>query len=206
MANELYFIKTNPNIAKINLYNKISREEEGIMKFLPDDAKVSLEIIKKKVKDSVEHLTKEELATIFDWFSSFCPSDHEEAKTQLFINGIDLFYEISHENRVKNFQQLLSDYENYSQQKLEFMMNSQNFNQFLIYGMFFTDLASEGKGSVNMLSHYLKPDHPGLYNFAEDQFKANGPEIENPTELQRYFGELYDLTRFYQGSIIKLDQ
>jgi len=205
MANELYFIKTNPTIAKINLFNKISREEEQMMKFLPDDSRVSLEIIKKKVKDSVEHLTKDELSTIFAWFNSFCPSDIEETKTQLFINGIDLFYEISHEDRVKSFQQLLTDYENYSQQNLEFIMDSQNFNQFLLYGMFITDIASEEKGSVNMLSHYLKTDHPALYSFAKDQFKKN-PEIENHSELQQYFGELYDLTRFYKGSIIKLDQ
>ena len=148
MANELYFIKTNPTIAKINLFNKISREEEQMMKFLPDDSRVSLEIIKKKVKDSVEHLTKDELSTIFAWFNSFCPSDIEETKTQLFINGIDLFYEISHEDRVKSFQQLLTDYENYSQQNLEFIMDSQNFNQFLLYGMFITDIASEEKGRV----------------------------------------------------------
>lgn len=205
MADELYFIKTNPTIAKINLFNKISREEEQMMKFLPDDARVSLEIIKKKVKDSVEHLTKDELSIIFAWFNSLCPSDTEEAKTQLFINGIDLFYEISHKNQVKSFQQLLADYENYSQQNLEFIMDSQNFNQFLIYGMFITDIASEEKGSVNMVSHYLKTDHPLLYSFAEDQFR-NGTGIENHSELQRYFGDLYDLTRFYKGSIIKLDQ
>ncbi|MDR6923302.1 hypothetical protein [Chryseobacterium sp. 2987] len=205
MANELFFIKTNPTIAKINLFNKIDREEEQMMKFLPDDARVSLEIIKKKVKDSVEHLTKDELSTIFAWFNSLYPSDIEETKTQLFINGIDLFYEISHKDRVASFQQLLTDYENYSQQNLEFIMDSQNFNQFLLYGIFITDIASEEKGSVNMLSHYLKTDHPTLYSFAEGQFKK-GIEIEAHSELQRYFGELYDLTRFYKGSIIKLDQ
>lgn len=205
MANELYFIKTNPIIAKINLFNKINREEEQMIKFLPDDARVSLEIIKKKVKDSVEHLTKDELSTIFAWFNSFCPSDIEETKTQLFINGIDLFYEISHKDTVKSFQQLLTDYENYSQKNLEFIMDSQNFNQFLLYGMFITDIASEEKGSVNMVSHYLKNDHPALYSFAKDQFKKS-PEIENHSELQLSFGELYDLTRFYKGSIIKLDQ
>lgn len=205
MADELYFIKPNPTVARINLYNKISREEDQMMQFLPDDARVSLEIIRKKVKDSVENLTKDELSTIFAWFSSLCPSDMEETKTQLFINGIDLFYEISHENRVKSFQQLLSDYENFSQQNLEFIMDSRNFNQFLIYGIFFTNMASEEKGSVHMLSHYLKSDHPTLYTFAEDQLKKN-PEIENRPELQRYFEDLYDLTRFYKGSIIKFEQ
>ncbi len=91
MAEELYFIKTNPNIAKINLYNKLSREEENILSFLQPDAGAQLEIIKDKVKDSVEELTQEELLMIFSWFSNAYRSDREEAKTQLFINGIDVF-------------------------------------------------------------------------------------------------------------------
>ena len=48
MAEELYFIKTNPTIAKINLYNKLSREEENILKFLQPEAKKTLETIKEK--------------------------------------------------------------------------------------------------------------------------------------------------------------
>ncbi|WP_232816014.1 hypothetical protein [Chryseobacterium capnotolerans] len=91
MTEELYFIKTNPNIAKINLYNKLCREEENFLSFLQPDGKRSLEIIKDKVKDSVEELTREELLNIFSWFSKAYPSDHEEIRTQLFINGIDLF-------------------------------------------------------------------------------------------------------------------
>lgn len=206
MAEELYFIKTNPNIAKINLYNKLCNEEENIMNFLQDDAKVSLEIIKKKIKDSVDQLSKEELSSIFTWFSQTYPTDREETKTQLFIHGIDLFYEIPQESNVKSFQEILSDYENYSQQKLDFMVNAQNFNQFLIYGLFFTDIALKEKGSCTVLSHYLKADHSSLYSFAEEQFRAKGSEQNNDADLQHYFGELYDLTKFYKGSIIKLDQ
>lgn len=205
MAEELYFIKTNPNIAKINLYNKLSREEENIMKFLQEDARVSLEIIKNKIQDSVDQLSKEELSSIFNWFSHMYPSGSEENKTQLFIHGIDLFYEIPEESNVKSFQQLLSDYENFSKQHLDFKLNSQNFNEFLIFGLFFTDIALKEKGSCTILSHYLKTDHPSLYAFAEDQFREKGSEQDNDSELQHYFGDLYDLTKFYKGPIIKLD-
>lgn len=206
MAEELYFIKTNPNIAKINLYNKLCREEEHIMSFLQADAKVSLEIIKNKVKDSVESLSKEELSCIFTWFGSIYPSDPEEVKTQLFIHGLDLFYEIPKEHNVKTFQELLSDYENYSKQNLDFMMDSQHFNQFLIYGLFFSDIALKQKGDSSVLSHYLKADYPSLYELAEDQFRAKGSDLNGNSDLQHYFGELYDLTKFYKGSIIQLDQ
>ncbi|PIF47183.1 hypothetical protein CLU96_4232 [Chryseobacterium sp. 52] len=204
MAEELYFIKTNPNIAKINLYNKLCREEDNILKFLQPDAKVSLEIIKNKVKDSVENLSREELSSIFTWFSSIYPADSEEAKTQLFINGLDFFYEIPKEENVKSFQDILSDYEKYSQQNLDFMVNSQNFTQFLIYGLFYTDIALKEKGNCTVLSHYLKTDYPSLYTLAEDQFRTKGTDLHNDLELQHYLGDLYDMTKFYKGSIIQL--
>ncbi|MDQ0067638.1 hypothetical protein [Chryseobacterium lathyri] len=204
MAEELYFIKTNPNIAKINLYNKLCREEENIINFLQADPKVSLEIIKKKVKDSVENLSKEELSSIFTWFSSIYPADREEAKTQLFIHGLDLFYEIPKTQNVQTFREMLSAYENYSKQKLDFMVDAQNFNQFLLYGLFFTDISLKEKGNSTTLSHYLKTDYPLLYALAEDQFQKKGSDQDNDLALQRYFGELYDLTKFYKGSIIQL--
>lgn len=70
MAEELYFIKTNPTIAKINLYNKLCCEEKNVLNFLNEDKKTSFELIKTKVKDSVENLTKDELLQIFSWFSN----------------------------------------------------------------------------------------------------------------------------------------
>ncbi|WP_228377975.1 hypothetical protein [Chryseobacterium luteum] len=204
MAKELYFIKTNPNIAKINLYNKLCREEENIIRFLHADAKVSLEIIKNKVKDSVETLSKEELSSILNWFGSIYPADHEEVKTQLFIHGIDIFFEIQEEQNVETFREMLSDYENYSQQKLDFMVDAQNFNRFLVYGLFFTDIALKEKGSCTVLSHYLKSDYASLYTLAEDQFRKKGSDEDQDLALQHYFAELYDLTKFYKGSIIQL--
>lgn len=203
MAEELYFIKTNPNIAKINLYNKLCREKEEIIRFLHDDAKVSLEIIKNKVKDSIDQLSKEELTSLFTWFTNAYPKDSEEARTQLFIHGIDVFYEIPKKENVQSFEDLLSDYENYSKQNLDFMVDARHFNQFLVYGLFFTDIALEKKGSCTVLSHYLKKDYPALYALAEDQFRTKGSEYNN-LDLQHYFGELYDLTKYYKGSVIKL--
>ena len=77
MPEELYFIKTNPTIAKINLYNKLCREEKNILDFLPDDKKTSLEIIKNKITDSLETLTREELLPIFSWFNSQYKTDRK---------------------------------------------------------------------------------------------------------------------------------
>ncbi|NIF04228.1 hypothetical protein F3J23_02140 [Chryseobacterium sp. Tr-659] len=205
MAEELYFIKTNPNIAKINLYNKLSREEENILSSLEPDAKINLEVIKDKVKDSMEELTREELLQIFQWFCKAYPTDHEEAKTQLFIHGIDLFYEIPVTDHAENFLRLLSSYEKLSKQDMNYMVDAQNFNQFLIYGIFLTEILSREQGHENILSDYLKPDHPSLYLLAENQFNSNDFDGKIIPPLQHYFSDLYDLTKFYKGPIIKLE-
>jgi hypothetical protein len=205
MAEELYFIKTNPNIAKINLYNKLSREEENILNFLQPDARAHLEIIKNKVKDSVEELTQEELLQIFSWFNQTYSTDHEEAKTQLFINGIDLFYEIPSTHHAENFLQILSDYEKLSKQHLDYIADAQSFNQFLIYGIFFTEISSREQDHENILSDYLKSDYQPLYLLAEHQLNSQDFDEKVIPDLQHYFADLYDQTKFYKGPIIKLE-
>ncbi|EJL74835.1 hypothetical protein [Chryseobacterium populi] len=206
MAEELYFIKPNPSVAKINLYNKLCREEQSVLDFLEDDKKASLEIIKQKVKDSVENLTKEELLNIFSWFSNNYHSDSEEVKTQLFINGIDLFYEIPATSDVQSFQQILSDYEKYSQRHLNYKVDAEEFNRFLIYGIFYSAMLQ--KDDQNIVADFLKTEHKMLFSFAEEQFKANneGLILENASQknIYNYFSDLYDSTKFYKGSIIKL--
>lgn len=204
MAEELYFIKTNPNIAKINLYNKLCREEENILSFLQPNGKANLEIIKDKVKDSVEELTKEELLSIFSWFSKMYHSNDEEIKTQLFIHGIDLFYEIPTTNNVEKFLQILSNYEKVFQQDFNYIVNAQNFNQFLIYGIFLTEIINKEQGKENILSNYLKSDYQSLYVLAQKQSELENFEKDNSANLQHYFNDLYDLTKFYKGSIIQL--
>ncbi|MBB6331558.1 hypothetical protein HNP24_002508 [Chryseobacterium sediminis] len=205
MAEELYFIKTNPTIAKINLYNKLEREEENILKFLPSDAKDTLESIKNKVKDSVEELTQEELLLIFQWFSKVYSSDHEETKIQLFINGIDLFYEIPTTVHAENFLQILSDYEKLLKQDMNYIVDSKNFNQFLIYGIFLTEIINRDQHQDNILCEYLKPDNQSLYLLAENQCGSTEFDGKIIPDLQHHFTDLYDLTKFYKGSIIKLE-
>lgn len=204
MAEELYFIKTNPNIAKINLYNKLSHEEENVLNFLPANGSTNIDLIKDKVKDSVEELTKEELSSIFSWFNEMYHSDYEEIKTQLFIHGIDLFYEIPSPRNAESYLQILSNYERLSKQDMNYIVNAQNFNQFLIYGIFFMEMIDKEQGKENILSDYLKPDHQSLHTLAEDQSVLESFKNEDTAELQRYFNDLYDLTKFYKGSIIQL--
>lgn len=204
MTEELYFIKTNPNIAKINLYNKLCREEENFMNFLKPEGKANFEVIKDKVKDSVEELTREELLSIFLWFSKAYPSDHEEIRTQLFVNGIDLFYEIQSPVHTEHFLKILSDYEKLSHENLNYIVNAQQFNQFLIYGIFITEIINREQGKENILSGYLKTDYQSLYTLAENHSELRHWDGKSSTDLQRYFNDLYDLTKFYKGSIIQL--
>lgn len=203
MTEELHFIKTNPNIAKINLYNKLCREEENIQSFLQNNTRADLEIIKQKIKDSVEELSKDELLSIFSWFSKMY-SDPEEIKTQLFIHGIDLFYEIPPTDNAQHFLQILSEYEKNSQQHLNYIVNAQRFNQFVIYGIFLTEMLNRGYGIENILSDYLKSENQALYQLTENHFNAKDFTNISPISLQQHFCDLYDLTKFYKGSIIQL--
>ncbi|MBK1897792.1 hypothetical protein [Chryseobacterium paridis] len=219
MAEEIYFIKTNPTIAKINLYNKLCSEENAVLQYLDEDKKTSLEIIKAKVKDSVENLSPEELRSIFHWFQT----EYDDKKTdpiackeeiinQLFINGIDQFYQIPSTD-TPSFNQIISDYQKHSQSILDYKFSADTLSPFLIYGIFFTGLINQSHGKENsqmLLMDFLKPDFTTLYSFAEEEFnsgsKNSGNEYLYGSEsmLSVHFGELYDLTRYYKDPIIKL--
>jgi len=152
----------------------------------------------------VEELTKAELLSIFSWFSKMYHSDDEEIKTQLFIHGIDLFYEIPSTHHVENFLQILSNYEKLFQQDLNYIVNAENFNQFLVYGIFLTEIINKEQGKENILYDYLKSDYQSLYVLAEKQANLETFEKNDNANLQHYFSDLYDLTKFYKGSIIQL--
>ncbi|MFC3159129.1 hypothetical protein SAMN05443633_10344 [Chryseobacterium arachidis] len=205
MAKELYFIKTNPVVAKINLYNKLCREENNVLEFLEDDKKTSLELIKKKLQEeNVDNLSKEELSGIFNWFrEKYNSTNPEEVKTQLFVHGIDVFHQLS-SSHIGVFQQILSDYEKYTQHKLSFKTNAEQFFHFLIYGIFFTGLINKEKGEANYLLDYLKLDHKDLFSFAENEFSLKKQDLISDENIYPDFELLYDSTKFYKGSIIKL--
>jgi hypothetical protein len=204
MAEELYFIKTNQVAAKINLYNKLCREEDNVLPFLKDDKKTSLELIKKKVQENIDSLSQEEVLSIFDWFKAKYNSDPEEVKTQLFVHGIDVFYEIPSSSQVEKFQQIFSDYKKYSQANFRHIFDSENFNHFLIYGIFFTGLIDREKSQENFLFDYLKSDYKDLYSFAENEFNEKKSDLLFQPNIYNCFSDLYDCTKFYKGSIIEL--
>ncbi|MDR6404701.1 MULTISPECIES: hypothetical protein [Chryseobacterium] len=204
MAEELYFIKTNPVTAKINLYNKLCQEEQDVLNYLDDDKKTSLELIKKKVLENVENLSKEELLNLFNWFNAKCNGDHEELKTQLFVHGIDIFHEILSPSNVQSFQQILSDYEKYSQRITNHIFDPEKFNQFLIYGIFFTGFINKEKGEEYILADFLKSDYKNLYSHAEEEFNSKKTELLSQENIYNHFTDLYDCTKFYKNSIIKL--
>ncbi|WP_027379876.1 hypothetical protein [Chryseobacterium daeguense] len=204
MAEALYFIKTNPVAAKINLYNKLCREEESVLEFLDENKKTSLEIIKKKVQEDIDTLSKEELLQLFDWFEAKCKSGSEEMKTELFVHGIDLFYEIPFDENANYFQEILSDYEKHSQKKLKYAVDAENFNQFLIYGIFYTGFINDEQNKESYLSDFLKSEYKNLYHFAEIEFNLKKAEALSQENMYSHFTDLYDCTKFYKGSIIML--
>jgi len=201
MKDRLYFIKTNPVSAKINLYHKLCGEENSMLEFMEDDKKASLEIIKRKTADNIKDLSREEFLCIFNWFNARYGSDDEELKTQLFIHGIDLFYDISNPLCVENFSKILTDYEVYLDYRFSFLINSESFNHFLIYGIFFTGMYhSEEK----YLFDFLKHEHKVLYALAEKGYEEKRYGLILQPEMYQYFSDLYDNTRFYKDSVIMI--
>lgn len=204
MAEKIYFIKTNPVAAKINLYNKLCREEDQVLKFLAEDRKTSLELIRKKVREDIEGLSKEELSGIVNWFGAEHASDPEEMRTQLFIHGIDLFYEITSFPHTEHFLQVLSDYEKHTQTRISHLTDSESFNRFLVYGIFFTGLLNKEKTKGDYLFDMLKSEHSQIYSLAENGYHARNPAQNVSGDLYDCFKNLFDGTRFYKGSVIQL--
>ncbi|WP_027385653.1 hypothetical protein [Chryseobacterium gregarium] len=203
MAEKLYFIKINPVAAKINLYNKLCREEDQVLEFLEEDKKTSLELIRKKVQEDIQTLSKEELLCIFSWFNTQYASDPEEIKTQLFVHGIDLFYEITSSVPIENIRQIMSDYEKHAPVKISRITDSENFNQFLIYGIFFTSLMNKTTNG-DYLFDALKSQHAKIYSLAENEYHAKNSEPPISKDTYEDFKDLFDCTRFYKGPIIEL--
>ncbi|WP_294303953.1 hypothetical protein [uncultured Chryseobacterium sp.] len=202
MAEKLYFIKTNPVVAKINLYNKLCREEEHVLQFLQDDKKTSLELIKKKTLHHIDDISKEELLDIFRWFDAKCDADPEELQAQLFTHGIDIFHEISGASDVEAFHGILADYEKHANISLGCKTDSEVFNPFLIYGIFFSGMINKN-GEIDFHFDYLKSGYSSLYSLAETAYQEHKSNMPKP-EMHRHFSELYDSTKFYKGNIIRL--
>jgi hypothetical protein len=216
MAEEIYFIKTNPTVAKINLYNKLCREEKNILDFLDDDKKTSLEIIKTKLQESINTCTQDELLSIYHWLYNTCvhtndDKSEEEIKTQLFINGLDLFFEISSKSSVKSFSHVLSDYEVYIGHHLPFVSEAKDFNRFLIYSIFYTgklkiflnkhdhtnDTADDHV--ILMQLNMLKPNYKDLYEWAEKEFNTGFPVFENFINESQKLGEFHQTAKDSQS-------
>lgn len=217
MAEELYFLKTNPLVAKINLYNKLCNEEDNVLPFLHDDKKTSLELIKNKLQDSIEYLSPDELRQLFNWFTFQYNSNtvngnenNEEVKTQLYINGIELFHEIP-PVLTQTFDRILHDYEKANQSNLKYISDAEQFNRFLLYGLFYTSLAQEDDDEKRILIDYLQSQYPSIYEMAQSEFKEkiNGTEFSKDLNSEAIlfdnFSELYEATKFYKGSIIKIN-
>lgn len=218
MAEEIYFIKTNPTIARINLYNKLCREEKKILDFLNDDKKTSLEIVKTKIHGSINSLTHDEFLSIYKWICQTCIPTHdatveEEIKTQLFINGMDLFFEIPSKNSAKSFSDLLSHYETLTGHHLSFLSESKDFNRFLIYSIFYTgkiklflglydqknDPADE---HILMQLDMLKANYKDLYDLAEQQFNSELPALQNHISESQKVGEFHQAANNNQSGSI----
>lgn len=111
------------------------------------------------------------------------------------------FYEIPEPLCIENFSKMLKDYEGYLDNKFSFIMNSESFNHFLIYGIFFTGMANSEE---KYLFHFLKQEHKVLFALAEKGYDEKRYGLVLQPDMYQYFSDLYDCTKFYKGSVIML--
>ncbi|MBS7255138.1 hypothetical protein [Flavobacterium branchiicola] len=149
MAEELYFLKLNPNVAKIKLVHFLNvKDEFSYREYINKHSNKSLifDDILKKIEVNIELLSRDEFMSIFYWFyrrieslnSNLNYTDQEEKlHNQLSNCGMELFFEIPSKTPVRKFHSVLNDYE-CQKTDLSFICKSEEFNDFLKYGICFT--------------------------------------------------------------------
>lgn len=200
---ELYFFKLHPVIARINLYNAICRDPESIFPFLPKDQDTFLELLKIKAKENIENLSTEELSCIFAWAKKVAEVNKEDVQSRLFINGIDIFHEITNPDAADQFMRIFSEYQNISGEHFNIHMKPDRFSNFLIYGILFTGMFQDGD---NEIFHYMKEEFGPLYEMAEKQYnlQSQNDSEKNVSVLYPDFIALYDSSRFSKDPITLL--
>jgi len=201
---ELYFIKLHPVIARINLYNAICRKPEDILHFLPEDQNAFLEVLKSKAKENVENLSNEELSCIVAWAKKLADANQEDLQTRLFINGIDIFHQITEPNTADQFVDIFSEYQEISGERFGTHMKPDQFSYFLIYGILFTSMFNPH--ALNETAQYLKKEFSKQFEMAERQYALHRQTDHGKdfSALHADFTALYDLIRFSKDHITLL--
>lgn len=148
MSEQLYFFKFNKEIARTKLSTLINKEDSFSYKqylfenFSKGEENMQFDNIINKIDENIELLSTEELWSLFKWFSerieklntnieyyNLDKKTHEEMRNY----GLDLFYEIPSKTPVRNFHELLGDYEALTNQEIENNCGSDELNGFLNY-------------------------------------------------------------------------
>lgn len=149
MAEELYFLKLNTDVAKTKLIHFLNTEDEfSYREYINKHSDKSLifDYILKKIEVNIESLSRDEFMSIFYWLyrriesldSNLNYTDQEEKfHNELSNYGMELFFEIPSKTPVRKFHSVLDDYECQTRD-LEFICKSEEFNDFLKYAICFT--------------------------------------------------------------------
>jgi hypothetical protein len=102
------------------------------------------------------------------------------------------------------YDNILNDYEKVNQCNLQYISEADQFNKFLLYGLFYTSFTHEVNIEKRILIDYLKTQHTPIYEAAQAEFKektnqANFTEDLNTSGIVLFdsFSELYDSTKSF---------
>ena len=164
MAEELYFLKLDTDVAKTKLVHFLNMEDEfSYREYINKHSDKSLifDDILKKIEVNIESLSRDEFMSIFYWFyrriesldSNLNYTDQEEKfHNELSNCGMELFFEIPSKTPVRKFHSVLNDYESHKTD-LNFICKSEEFNDFLRYGICFA-----GELFLFLNKHYYKDE------------------------------------------------
>lgn len=162
MAEELYFFKFDKDKARNILTQMISTIEPFSYQCYLEDESVNYNHVYLQVENDVEHLSSEELWSLYTWFSEkhevLSPKQsyselEKTIRSDMFDAGLDLFFEIPSKTPVRKFHELLRDYEHHSKQELELTCSQNQFAGFLNYLICYT-------GSLQLLMNKDYYEYP----------------------------------------------
>lgn len=166
MSEQLYFFKFNKEIARTKLSTLINKDDSFSYKqylienFSKGEENVEFNNIINKIDENIELLSTEELWSLYGWFSErteklktnieYFSLDNNE-REEMRNYGLDLFHEIPSKTPVRNFHELLGDYEFLINQDIGYTCGSDELNGLLNYIICYT-----GELTIFLNKYYYK--------------------------------------------------
>lgn len=167
MSEQLYFFKFNKEIARTKLSALINEDDSSsykqyLFENFKDEEKVQFNNIINKIDENVELLSIDELWSLFDWFIARVEKQNphipnydldKQTDEEMGKYGLHLFCEIPSKTPVRNFHELLGEYEFLTDQEIHHICGSDELNGFINYLICYT-----GELTIFLNKYYYTSD------------------------------------------------